>query len=696
MINGSAIHGENEERGTPVKGDHGSFFLKAKKWFRDDAQSSADWRKEAEECYRFFAGDQWDEEAKQKLREQLRPCITFNRTIPIIKTVSGYERNNRQEIRYIPRTLGDAQVNEVFTSASQWARDVTYAEDKESDAFLDLLITGMGWTEERIDFEEDPEGRPGKDHLDPLEMYWDGDAKERNLRDARRKWRVRDIPLEDARDMFGDDHDIEDLNALWARNWRPQSEPHDADRARFYEVDQSGRDHDTEPEMVTIVHLQWWEKRAFVRIADPTTGESADLEPDEFEKLNKRFQKFGLGRIPAVRLKRRRYYQAFIGGKVLEKTELLSKRHFTFQAMTGERDHMGKCWFGIVRQVKDPQAWTNKFFSQILHIVNTTAIPGIMAEQNTFVDVRQAEKDLANPARIVEMNPGGAAKIVPKVQNQAPPQLFQLMEFAVTNIRDTVGINLELMGMRDVNQPGVLEYQRKQAAMTVLATLFDNLRSYRKIVGEIQLEFIQEYFTDGRLIRIVGDEGEKYVPLTKIPGVVDFDVIVDEAPSAPNQKEAAWMVIERMLPMIAEQMTPDLWASVLDYTPLPASLVEKIKKAITEAAKNPQPDPEAQKAQAEIQKIQMTTQATAQKSEMQTKAAAQKTQMQLQGDQMKAETAAMLADKELQIKEQELALRQQELVMESEFKAQAHMQRMEELQFKALNPPPQKPAPAAR
>ena len=34
------------------------------------------------------------------------------------------------------------------------------AEDEESDAFRDTLICGMGWLENRLDHERDPDGKP--------------------------------------------------------------------------------------------------------------------------------------------------------------------------------------------------------------------------------------------------------------------------------------------------------------------------------------------------------------------------------------------------------------------------------------------------------------------------------------------------------------------------------------------------------
>jgi hypothetical protein len=38
-----------------------------------------------------------------------------------------------------------------------------------------------------------------------------------------------------------------------------------------------------------------------------------------------------------------------------------------------------------------------------------------------------------------------------------------LGQFAISSIRDVTGVNLELLGLRDANQPGMLEAQRKQA-----------------------------------------------------------------------------------------------------------------------------------------------------------------------------------------------------------------------------------------
>ena len=115
--------------------------------------------------------------------------------------------------------------------------------------------------------------------------------------------------------------------------------------------------------------------------------------------------------------------------------------------------------------------------------------------------------------------------------------------------------------------------------MTVLATLFDSLRRFRKRIGRVRLYLIQNYLADGRLIRIAGPDGAKVIPLLRDQALGEYDVIVDDAPTSPNQKEANWEIIAGMLPAFRDQLMarPELIAAVLDYSPLPSALVEKLK-----------------------------------------------------------------------------------------------------------------------
>jgi hypothetical protein len=551
-------------------------------WFRADATHTAPWRAEAKEMYDFRAGEQWNPEDRQVLNSQNRPEITFNRCLTILKAVAGMEINGRHEVHYIPRHNEDTAVNELLTGAGKWMTDECDAEDEESQAFDDANTCGMGWTEHRLDYELDRRGLYIEERVDPLEMYWDRNAKRKNLIDARRIARVRKIPLGDAMQLFRG-KTRQQLDAFWAIGTEMDATQKTLEEKRKREENTTDTGFDDMFE-VTIVNIQWWERENYWLVADPTTNQTMELSPEEYKQfttLMKRMNQFG-GEVQfmAVEMTRRVYKEAYLGGEILSLGNA-ALGQFKWTCITGEYNRTRGQWFGLIKVMKDPQMWANKWLSQSLHILNTTAKGGVMAEQDAFEDVREAEDKWARPDSIIWMKRGALGgtnpKVVPRPGGSFPTGHIQLMEFAISAIRDVTGINLELLGMKDQNQPGILEAQRKQAGMTVLATVFDSLRRFRKQGGRIRLTVIQVYLSDGRLIRIVGQQGAQAIPLLKDKCTGDYDVVIDDAPTSPNQKESNWAIIASLLPAFKDQLVqnPQLLVKVMKYSPLPAALVEE-------------------------------------------------------------------------------------------------------------------------
>ena len=584
------------ETGTPE-----DLLLTAKAWYRADREHSEDWRKDAKEDFDFVAGHQWSDEDKEVLREQLRPEITFNRIAPTVESVIGIEIGNRREVRYIPRSAGDEKPDEVLTAAGEWAREQCDAEDEESDAFFDVVVCGMGWVDTRMDYEEDPDGKIVEERIDPLEMLWDAAARKRNLVDARRTWRIKTMPVEDARLLAPAALD-EELDAAWARS-EDRREPHNADPQVAYRQD-IGTDDRRAAKEVTIVHLQWWERESYYRVA--FNGQIENVAEEDFPTFRDRADKLTaaglyLGPpIEAVRQVRKVYKQALIGAKVLSAGAGPCQGHFSWECITGKRDHNKGTWYGLVRAMKDPQRWANKWLSQSLHILNTNAKGGIFAERGAFENDRDAEDSYARSDRITWLKAGtlAAGRIQPKSPPAVPANLGDLLQYAISSIRDVSGVNVELLGMREADQPASLEESRKQSGMAILASLFDSLRRYRKRQGRILLYFILTYLSDGRLVRIVGEDGAQYVPLIHRPGLLEYDVIVDDQATSPNQKEKVWATLMQMMPMLGKTLDASDWAVLFEYSPLPASIVEKWQQKITQS--------QAQQApiQAQMQQLQ--------------------------------------------------------------------------------------------
>lgn len=577
--------------------------------YRDDLEHWSKWREEARKDFAFRDGDQWDERTRQLLEGQKRPASTFNTVGAMIKAVAGYEVANRQEPRFIQRNMGAAGISELTTAGARYFRDQTHAEHHESAAFRDAATCGIGCTEAYIDYDDDEDGRYRKRKVSVLEVLPDSRAVEDNLADGKRVHRARRMRVSEALDMFSDIEGIErkDLHAAWAdddslgkpiRNERPDA------------YADPGDDEYPDTREIVVVETQWWEFVPTVRFLDPFTGRMRRLSRERFSLLSERMLAMGEQAPRGAPGKKKVWFRAFLGAKVLSVTGTPVQGHFTYQFITGERDEVKGTYYGLVRNLRDPQQFLNKLISNMTHILNTNAKGGIVAERGAFEDDRRAAEDWAKPDSIVFANAGTLSnpmgpKFTPKPQTQVNPAYFQLTDFAMGMGPRVSGLNAEFLGMQTTDQAGVLEYQRRQSTVTILATAFDNLKLYRKQDGDYILRLMQEYLSDGRLVRIVGEEGQRFLPLNRDVTVGDYEVIVDDAPTSPNMKEQQWQVIQTMMPLLQPIVgnNPEAIAELMKDAPLAESRKAKLYEILMR-----KPDPQQVAQQQAMQAEQMQAQ----------------------------------------------------------------------------------------
>ena len=598
-----------------------------KSMFLLDKDHSGTWREQAVDDFDFYAGRQWDKKDEAYLKDNKRPLITFNRSQVIINAVAGNEIQNRHEVKYYPVEMGDAAPNEVLTNAAKWWRDQSDTEDVESEAFTDNLICGMGWTETTLNFDQNDAGDPDANHLDPVMMWWDCNARKKNLSDATRVWRAKPMTIEDARKMFPDVPDTS-LSASWAHiDSAGDGEPHDQEASNNYEG-LNDYDEGADPnKMVIILHLQIKEYRTMHKITTPQTGEVQWLSTADFDKLTSRLAQMGEPAPPSDEAEKLVYHQYWVGSDIITDAPLPVDR-FTYQAMTGYRDHNKGTWFGMIAVMRDPQMWANKWLSQSMNIMNTVSKGGVVMEHGAVEDEAKFAATWAKQDAVTFVNPGGLGKFQEKPMGKVPSQLFGLTDFAINAIREVTGVNAEMLGSRGAIQAMGLEQERKQSGMTILAPIFDALRKYRGTQGAIILDFIQRHLNDGRLIRVVGNSGAKYVELA-LQQDAKFDIVIDEAPSSPHVKERTWNFLAQM---DIKSFPPQITAALLKYSPLPMSVVEELQQLLSQMG---QPDPMAQQAQQlDMQKTQADigmTVASTQKAQAQ----AEQTNMETRLDPVK-------------------------------------------------------------
>ena len=581
------------------------------------------WRSEAKKAYDFVAGEQWSPEERQVMEDLMRPVTVFNRIAPIVNAIVGHETANRQAVAYLPRQLGATPVADVISHGAKWVRDECGADGEESDAFEDCVITGEGWIDTEPDYDSDPDGTILIERVDPREMDIDPTCDKKNYKGA--KWICRTRKMERTR-----------AQELWPHasfgDFEPtgrqtsSGDPIDVIAAAFYHAD-SGAEGRTgaERDLVLVHDYQWWEFEPIYRIPGQVVASTPalmmalqqtmpDVRPSETGLLTFDPQQWAVIQpmlppgVKPIEQRRRVYKRMFwTGMQILEEKDCPVRDSFTYKAITAKRDHQKHMWYGIVRAMRDPQLWSNKFMSLALEIVATSAKGGIFAEIDAFEDPRKAEDDYADPSAMIYVKPGSLSgqnpKIMPRPVSAGPPQMQQLMMYANQSLNDAAGVNPAVMGFsKELDVSGVLEQTRLQAGLNLLSYLFDALRRYRKEQGTLLMQMMRQYIPEGRLVRIEGPEGAQYAKLAFDPGIDKYDIVVDEAPTAPNVKEQTWETFVSLAPHLPPQMmTPQFLLPLLEYSPFPRALVQKWMKS----ASNPQAQQQAQMAQqlqaAEIQ-----------------------------------------------------------------------------------------------
>jgi len=375
-----------------------------------------------------------------------------------------------------------------------------------------------------------------------------------------------------------------------------------------------------------------------------------------------------------VKFKRKVRKQAFFGEVVLSYGPAPCNDEFSLQCVTAKYDRNKGTWYGAVRAMKDPQRWANKWLAQMMHVMNANAKGGIMAEKGAFADPRKAESEWSQPDSVTIMNDGAISgnMIKEKPQAQFPVGFQQLTEFAISSIRDVSGVSVEMLGMREADQAASLEMQRRQAGMTILQPLFDGLKLYRELQGRVVLYYLQNDIPEGTLVRIAGKEAEQYVPLMREADKT-YDIIVDDAPNAPNQKEQIWAIISGMMPLVGKVIPPEYILKALKYSPLPSSVVSELE----EMAKAP--NPQAQEAAAARAKL-----AAAQIAETESKAALNAAKAQSEGAQgqtaqVEAQAAQAEAEMNMQVSRQEFVQTMQQMQLERERDREQHQAEMEKI-----------------
>jgi len=562
---------------------------KYRKWFREAVDGANKWRKAAQEDYDFVAGKQWTDGEKKAFEASGRPSITINRIKPLINVLSGYQRLNRYDIEFLPRTGDDVDICQVRKGITKYVLDRCDYDSQESAAFLDAAIGGLGWLDVSYEFDEEiQDGEARVKREDPFSIYVDPESHKPDFSDAKYICRGKWVDKDELISVYPEHkEEIEAQYAVYDSDERESERQ--IDDPMWYKAD---------IKKVRLVEC-WYKRKKNVQVFYLQDGSMVTQDNATVDMF---LQGLIVGQdkihVTEVRV------CSFFDTVLLEDIESPYEHgEFPLVPITCYAFGMGDLPAGFVRDLKDPQREINRRRIQVLHILNTSGNGGGWIEEDAMTPEQKAEFERRGsvPGHFSEVRSMALqqGKILERGMQNPPAAVIQAESQATSDLTAISGINEALMGV-DIpsgSSGRAIELKQKQA-ITHIAPMFDHLREAKKKVAYLlwgrrgHAGVIPQFYTEDKVYRVEGQNGQQFIRVNQqiieqdpLGNTIhrtlndlsqgEFDIVVSDTQASTTQRQAQmWSLVDAVSKL---QVPGDLvFDIILDLSDLPNK--EEIKQ----------------------------------------------------------------------------------------------------------------------
>lgn len=597
---------------------------KAHQNIQENLLVTAWWRSnEIRDNYGLYEGSQWLQDDYSRQIANNQPIRTINRAQTIVDAVTGFEIQNRSEVKFVPRTISPQEQGfaDIVNDGTKWIEDNSDYSIMKSLAVSDMLICGLGFVETRINYYDNPNGQVKCDRIFPYFMLWDVSVRDKNLKSANWICRAKIIDREALhqylKGMTADERD------------EAAADFGSSVDARFLEFFDTVM---VVKSLGVIYHYQWRELEFYYRVENPMKG--MDIDPNdmgdmaivEAAKLLQEKYKFdaftdGIFIVPfdeisdvralyksmgfktkAIKSKRWRYYRAdIVGNRVISKSENYSQEGFSIQCMTGKYDEIRQCYYGLMRSMKEPQRLLNQAVSDYEGFLRNIPKGGFIIETDAVPNLEGFRDTLLKANMLTVVSPGAIAaqKIIPKPSPPIPQGLLDMIQYANNVMMEVVGITPDFMGMSDSKlMTAQLNSQLVRQGLMVLAPYFDSIKVFTQNSGRLfydSFKILMENCESKLIGHITNESNREDVEFLRGNLDLQYDVVIEDVPQTPSEKQQTFQKLLELQSVLLNKPNPvDITPIVMEYAPFTGDQLEKIK-TLMQPPPPQQPDPVQQR-----------------------------------------------------------------------------------------------------
>ncbi len=624
-------------------------------WFQGEVDRQASNRYQMALDCQYYDSLQWSEEEAEVLMDRGQsPCV-YNEIKPTIDWLIGTEQRTRIDYKVLPRRKEEADLAEVKTKLLKYLSDTNGSAYQRSRAFAAACKSGVGWLEVGLRGDESDEPLFYRAE-DWRYMLYDSQSLEADLSDARYVFRWKWVDLDVAEAMFPkrkaviqrsavtlenlDEGDEDDPSYyLGARVSEPGSDYQRIGKYRPYDGASMGP---TRRDRVKLVEA-WYrepERKAVLRGGGMLSGQDYDASNPEQARAIEEGASVYDGLVMQVRCA---IYVA--DGLLYEGPSPYRHGRFPFVPIWAYRRTLDNAPYSPIRVMRDSQDSLNKRGSKALWILSSNRI---VMEEGAVDDIEMLRDEAARPDAIIVKNRGKELIIDRDVQ--LADQHLRLMDRDALAIRNTGGVTAENLGRETNASSGKAIIARQDQGGVITSELFDNLKQATQWAGEIELSLVEQFFTEEKVVRLVGDRGNaSFVEVNTVDpatGQVVNDITATKADFVVSQQDYRDTLRIAMFESLFEivgrlaQMNPQVALNLLDLVVEMADVPNRDELVARIRQMNGQRDPQAEPTPEEQQQLQ--AQAQAQQAQQQMMMEAQQVELA----KLKAEVAKLGSDVE--------------------------------------------------
>ncbi|WP_420813574.1 hypothetical protein [Lampropedia aestuarii] len=624
---------EGAKPGSPLDSDESRALLRQLlAWLYDERELQAENRLDMAIDADMYDGMQWRPEDAAEVEQRGQMPLVFNELAPMIDWMIGTERRSRVDAKVLPRSEDAVKMADIKTKVMKYMSDVNRAVFVRSQAFAESVKSGLSWIDDGV--RDDPtKEKLYKTHESWRNVLHDSRAvRSMDLSGCRYVFRWRDIDLDVAQAMFPErarllEEAAMDYSALATEDesldgWGGPMASHMAETRAMIRRGGTGSmiagpGGQSQARRVVRIYECQYRKPEQSRIVESGPFRGSILS--EFDPIVQAImeQDQSLGIVDKVAM--RMHVAVFVPGGMLAKGPAPWRHNdFSLTPVWCFRRSRDGAPYGLVRRVRDLQLDLNKRASKANFLINSNQI---IAEEGATDDWDNL-RDEANRPDGVLIKKRGTELTIRRDSEQVAGQV-QMMQYNAAAIQKTGGVADENLGRQTNAVSGEAIKARQLQGSVVTTEPFDNLRLATQLSGSKELSLIEQFVTEEKVIRLVGEKNridwqrinQVEVDATGQVRVLDditasmADFVVSEQDYAGTLRQVMFDSINALAMKVAPELGLRLMTMAFEYSDLPNK--DEIANAFRQITGDKDPDQELSEEEVQQQAEQAQQQAEA-------------------------------------------------------------------------------------